>query len=175
MSVDRVYHGYTPDEVLLLCDRDYLPFIAEQIRMAAERVLVVTFIADPRPPQDPRRGVRGLFDEMGRAVWRGVDCRCILGGSETTPDIEAACRVAGDYAQSLGVSVRAYRPCAGNRSLHAKYAVIDGLAVVGSQNWTDPALFRDRETAVAVRSVDLAHRLRFEFERTWRAAGGEDE
>jgi len=182
LTQDAAGGSWPADEVLLLVGRDYYEFLLDRVREARERVLVVVGSIDPEADTDLPGGARRLIDELGLAAGRGVDCRCLLatGDAEAArvsdrPDAgsKAAGRSGGTTMRRLrskGVVVRGLDPEKGGEGATARYVIVDGAVAVGGPDWTDGTLFAGRSVALAATSVDLARRLRFEFERLWRAA-----
>jgi len=153
-----------------LAARDHLPHLLRLIGQADQRVLAAVFIIDPRPEDDREGSVKLVLDTLAMAKWRGLDVRVLAGGSNRTPAIELADRVARRYLESRGVPCRRFAGVRGETSLHSKYVIVDDTIVVGSHNWTHRALRLENELSVAVTSPELAHVLTGHFEWDWTRA-----
>lgn len=106
------------------------------------------------PPFRLRRALK-------KASKRGVDVRIMLGEKS---DVRIADWLARLYYPRLlrsGVKIYHYRPTI----LHAKYAVIDDWATVGSTNWDYLSLLRNREANVIVSDEGMIGTLRDLFVR----------
>jgi len=105
----------------------------------------------------------GLKDALARAEERGVKVRIIL-ESRVDSNYPTA-----DFLASKGVEVRWASKKFANT--HAKTAIIDGKQViVGSINWSQHAMFENREVGVLVESSALASQLLDVFEADWAIA-----
>ncbi len=78
-------------------------------------------------------------DAIGAAKQRGVDVRIILEGTMDNADVRA-------YFVGLGIPVHD----AGTWYLHAKLIIADGVAFVGSENFSQTALTKNREVGAFV-------------------------
>jgi phosphatidylserine/phosphatidylglycerophosphate/cardiolipin synthase-like enzyme len=98
---------------------------------------------------------RQLIEQVIAAHHRGVSVDVFTG---TTPERQARDRLtAASNLQAAGVSVHFIR---NGRSFHHKALVIDEhLTIIGSHNWTLPALWKNRELSLAVRSTALAFQI----------------
>lgn len=156
-----------------LADRDYFDFALASVEAAQRRVWALIFIHDIRPPRD----VAGQVLELTRALVDrrrvGVDVRMLLTGDVTTPDISVANVATGLFLRENGVPNRRVFADQGDgrNGSHAKFAVCDDEAVVGSQNWTDDAFRMNLEDAAIVTGhpVEL---LAEEFLRLWERGRG---
>ena len=151
-----------------LSDGDYSDVVLASIETARRRVWSSVFIFDIRPSRDP--GGRAL--ELARALIdrhrAGVDVRLLMAGDVTTPDIAAANLATGLLLDELGVRQRRVFESAetGRRGSHAKFAVIDDLAVTGSHNWADDAFRLNIEDSVLL-SGEPVEQLAGEFLSLW--------
>lgn len=104
----------------------------------------------------------GLKDALARASARGVRVRVLL-----EPRVDSNYATA-EFLNANGVQVRwATRKFA---NTHAKIAVIDGRkSLVGSINWSQHAMFQNREVGVLVDNEGLARELSAVFEADWAA------
>ncbi len=98
-------------------------------------------------------------DAIGAAKARGAAVRVILDATSDNADEIA-------YFTGLGIPVR--QPVGfGN---HAKLIIADGVAFVGSENFSQTALTRNREIGALVFEPGPADRIRQQFEADWAAA-----
>lgn len=172
---------FAAEEVVVLHDRDYVLWLVERLRTARSRILAVQFIADVRPQVDDGREVRAVAELLARAAWRGLDVRLVLSRFVGADAVAEPNRVLARWLAPRGVGTRLYKPRDSSRraNVHSKFVVIDDHWVVtGSHNWTPGAFRENHEQSIAVRSTEVAARLRSTFEGYWEngeeAAPGAD-
>jgi phosphatidylserine/phosphatidylglycerophosphate/cardiolipin synthase-like enzyme len=159
---------WTPaTDVVALPNEAYAPEVDKLIRGARERVWLALLDAryyPTRPPyaeSAPKIGPDGkelpslsnaLLADLVDAAGRGVDVRLVIdmGRGGTAPETKTAflerLRAAGGkvYEDSPDVTT------------HAKLLIIDDdFTVVGSTNWSQPALEENNETAVMIEARDI--------------------
>ncbi len=164
---------FAADDALVLHDRDYLLWLIHHLRTARKRVLAVQFIADLRPEADPHRDVRALATALAHAADRGLDVRVVLSHFISDRAMLEPNRVFARWLAPRGVDLRLYRPREGSarKDMHSKFVLIDDVWVaLGSHNWTMGAFGANHEQSIALRSADVAARLRGTFEGLWSAA-----
>ena len=100
------------------------------------------------PYVHPRvRGVARLLDALDAAAARGADARLLLGGVPDPADLAAL--------RGRRTEVRVMDP-ARSTTGHAKGAVVDGVAIAGSANWSGAGLGANLEAALAADHPDAA-------------------
>ncbi len=135
-------------EAVRIAERDYHDLLMACVAGARRRIHASIFLFDARPVRDPR------------------------GGQVDTVVLGVANVATGILLESLGVPHRrAFAPGDGRKGSHAKFVLIDDLAIVGSQNWTDDAFNDNVEDAVLLRGSALDP-LEDEFARIWPIAKG---
>jgi phosphatidylserine/phosphatidylglycerophosphate/cardiolipin synthase-like enzyme len=105
----------------------------------------------------------GMRNAIGLAASRGVSVRVIL----ETPDDQDGNDVTASYFQARGIPVH-YATDA-QFYLHAKLIVADGVAFVGSQNYSTSGLTLNREVGALVFEPDQAAIIHAQFESDWAA------
>ncbi|MFZ5637773.1 MAG: phospholipase D-like domain-containing protein [Pseudomonadota bacterium] len=164
---------FAAEDAIVLHDRDYPLWLLDRLRGARKRVLATQFIADLRPGADPHRDVRAVATALSHAAWRGVDVRIVLSRFVSDRAALEPNRVFARWLAPRGVGLRLYAPRTGSsrRDMHSKIVIVDDeWAVLGSHNWTVGAFGANHEMSVAVRSADVAARLRSTFEGLWATA-----
>lgn len=164
---------FAAEDAVVLHDRDYLLWLLHRLRGARKRVLVVQFIADLRPDADPHREVRAVATALAHAADRGLDVRMVLSHFVSDRAALEPNRVFAHWLAPRGVGLRLYGPREGSarKDMHSKFVLIDDLWVaLGSHNWTVGAFGANHEQSVALRSIDVAARLRSTFEGLWATA-----
>jgi phosphatidylserine/phosphatidylglycerophosphate/cardiolipin synthase-like enzyme len=164
---------FAAEDALVLHDRDYLLWLIHHLRAARKRVLAVQFIADLRPEADPHRDVRAVAAALAHAADRGLDVRVVLSRFVSDRATLEPNRVFARWLAPRGVGLRLYRPREGSarKDMHSKFVVIDDVWVaLGSHNWTIGAFGANHEQSLALRSGDVAARLRSTFEGLWSTA-----
>lgn len=154
-----------------LPDEDYYDFMFASLETARRRVWVSQFICDIRPPRDVAGRVLDLVTALvvRRAI--GVDVRVLLSGAAATPDIDVANLATGMFLENHQVPHRRLLQLGRRRGSHAKVVIIDDVAVVGSQNWTDDGLRENIEDAVVI-TGQPCQRLADEFLELWAQGKG---
>ncbi|HYX71255.1 MAG TPA: phosphatidylserine/phosphatidylglycerophosphate/cardiolipin synthase family protein, partial [Nitrososphaera sp.] len=137
------------DTIEVLEDREYLGFCETALAKAQHRIFVamglMTFSGLRTHP------ARQLIERLIAAHDRGVDVNVFTDGSRTGR------RSAARKLQASDIPVHFI---SNGRSFHHKALVIDDqLTIIGSHNWTLPALSKSREISLAIRSTPLAFQM----------------
>lgn len=162
--------AFTLGSIGPLTDREYFGFLLASLEAASRRIWASIFLYDLRPSRDLNGDVMELTTAMVQRRVAGVDVRLLVSGEVSTPDIAVANRATALFLDRYGVLTRhAFSTTPGRSGSHAKYAVIDDMAILGSQNWTDDAFRLNTEDAVVVtgQPVDALAAL---FQNTWYQA-----
>ncbi len=153
-------------------ERDYGDVMQAAIERAGWRIWVSMFIFDPRPSRDVVGTVGNLVASIGERFRLGADVRILTAGDLTSPDIVVANLAAGLLLEDQGVPHRRlFDVGQERRGSHAKFAVVDDRAFVGSQNWTDDAFRANTEDAVMMTGSAVSQ-LAVEFDRLWQLGRG---
>lgn len=111
-------------------------------------------------------GPNAVLAALRDAAARGVKVRIIVDGSEANAGTVAAVEA---WARDEGLSIAAR--AMPDRRVHNKAAVVDGAAAwMGSMNFGEASMTRNRETAVLVEGAPVAT-WAAAFEADWQAAG----
>jgi cardiolipin synthase A/B len=102
--------------------------------------------------------VRELLDALAAAAGQGADARLLLGAVPAVEELAAL--------RARGLPVRVMDP-ARSTTGHAKGAVADAAAVVGSANWSRAGLGVNLEAALAVDVPAAGDYYAAAFERDW--------
>ncbi|MBW9221240.1 phospholipase [Methanothermococcus sp. SCGC AD-155-M21] len=101
-----------------------------------------------------------LLNELIRARKRGVFIRIIL-----DKDIDSNKEV-----KNILGSEKIPIKLADDRRIHNKLIIIDkDILIVGSHNWTDKALFQNRESSVVIRDKHTIKKMKRYFESVWNS------
>lgn len=153
-------------------ERDYHDLLMACVTDARRRIHACIFLFDARPVRDPRGQVLDLVMALAERRRLGVEVRVLLTGQVGTVALGVANVATGILLESHGVPHRRiFSPGGGRTGTHAKFALIDDLAIVGSQNWTDDAFNDNVEDAVLLRG-DALDPLDREFMRLWPLGKG---
>jgi len=159
-------------EAVHLQDRQYFDFTLASIENARRRAWVSLFIFDVRPSRDIQGKVLELAVALSERRRLGVDVRVLATGSVGTPDIAVANIASGLFLANAGVPNRRIMSAGGKRrGTHAKFAIFDNTAIVGSQNWTHDGFSQNTEDAV-VTNGKATEQLGEEFLRLWSLGRG---
>jgi phosphatidylserine/phosphatidylglycerophosphate/cardiolipin synthase-like enzyme len=151
--------------VIPIPNEKYIPELLKLIKSAKQRVWVAMLDAryydkrpvpaehdTPRPKGAPPSLSNLILEELRDASRRGVDVRvvCDMGRGGTAPNSKIA------FLRDIqGAGGKAYQDSP-DVTTHAKVAIIDNdFTVVGSTNWTQPAVEENNETAVVIESPDI--------------------
>lgn len=111
-----------------------------------------------------------------RAAQRGVEVRILLSGAwYSAEENEALVAWLNDWADrnDAPLSARISEPDGRYEKIHAKGLLVDDdLAVVGSLNWNENSVTRNREVALALRGPEPVAFYRESFDADWRGGSG---
>ncbi len=149
-----------PARVTDISSEDYFPAVLREINSAKESIVVAMYsfmvFESSSATSPPVQLLQGLV----RAHKRGVGVRVILGlpysydVTKGRRDLDMQNETARQMLHRAGVDVRY---AVGGKTMHQKLVVIDGRTViVGSTNWSRPALTKNWEASVLIRSEKLA-------------------
>jgi len=163
---------FTDSQAVRINDRDYFDVTLASIEAAKRRIWASLFIYDIRPGQD----LEGLVLELTTALIErrrcGVDVRVLITGHVRTQSISVANLASGLYLARAGVPQRRiFSTDAIRKGSHAKFAIFDDTAVLGSQNWTDDAFTTNIEDAVLL-TGNAVHGLATQFLTLWNNGKG---
>jgi phosphatidylserine/phosphatidylglycerophosphate/cardiolipin synthase-like enzyme len=145
-----------PAEIVAADDRNFYPTVRDAILSATQSITVVQrsiktevrYQGNDALPGQPASSINVLVDLLIGAARRGVDVTVILdktSGFEAVDNDNSARRLLAG-----GVKVKSEDP---ENQTHAKFLILDDDAViVGSTNWTRPAVENGNEASVLVRS-----------------------
>jgi phosphatidylserine/phosphatidylglycerophosphate/cardiolipin synthase-like enzyme len=142
--------------------------LAARIDSADDRVYVV----QPTLGRDS-----SLLAATLAAAERGVRVRVLLSNAwYVAEDNRALAAALNDRAErrDLRLAVRVADPDGRYEKVHAKGAVVDDAAVVGSLNWNRHAATENREVAVVLDGDEVAGYYADVFERDWTASAERD-
>jgi phosphatidylserine/phosphatidylglycerophosphate/cardiolipin synthase-like enzyme len=150
-----------------LAERDYLDVVLAFVESARVRIYASLFLFDIRPVRDVRGNVLELAMALIERRKQGVDVRVLLTGYVRTPELGVANVTTGIFLESYGVPHRRLFGVDTKRmGIHAKFALLDDFAVVGSQNWTDDGFSKNAEDAVILQGPAVGL-LEAEFIHLW--------
>jgi phosphatidylserine/phosphatidylglycerophosphate/cardiolipin synthase-like enzyme len=135
---------------------EWLRAVEREIAGAKTRVWACMYVMHPG---DRETGtVRDFIATLAAAARRGVDVRVILdSGSRYGDNDGQKYGPAAAVLQAAGVRVV---PDGDALTTHAKCLIVDdGVAVVGSHNWTHNALTTNREASLLVRDPEVVRQL----------------
>lgn len=159
-------------QIARIDDRAYYDFALAAVERARRQIWVCVFICDIRPHRDLEGLVLDLVAALiERRQW-GVDVRIMLTGDANAADIATANLATALYLDHADVPVRRVMTLPdGRRGTHAKFAMFDDVAVVGSQNWTDDGFRQNIEDALLLTGQPV-NRLAAEFMMLWKTGKG---
>ena len=146
----------------LLPDEKYIVAVSRLIASANKSVHVIMYVAKYDPKQSAEEDPANMLLELlASAKRRGLDVRVVVDDVTKQSYPETI-----EFLKSRGVPVR-LDPKAGVTT-HAKVVIVDGeWVVIGSHNWTQSALSRNREYSILIRSSELAAKVEEYFEELW--------
>ncbi len=151
--------------VIPVPNEKYVPEVLKLIRSARKRVWVAMLDAryyetrpvpaerdKPRPKGAPPSLTNLILESLRDAARRGVDVRviCDMGRGGSAPNSKLA--FLKGVVEAGG---KAYEDSP-DVTTHAKVAIVDDdFTVIGSTNWTQPAVEENNETAIVIESPEL--------------------
>ncbi len=139
-------------------DRAWAPLALEIVQEAEERLHLVEYVIYDSG------SVSVLLDELEAAARRGVDVAVLADeASEDTPGVLARLEAAGARVQLDSPS----------RTTHNKLIIADDRALVGSHNFTDPALDENHEASLLVHDAAVVEALEGAFQSLWDDPAGD--
>lgn len=159
-------------EAARIADRDYYALLMACVVSARRRIHASIFLFDVRAVSDLRGQALDLAMALAERHRLGVDVRILTTGQVGTVALGVANVATGILLESHRVPHRRLFGTDGSRSgSHAKFVLIDDLAIVGSQNWTGDSFNDNVEDAVLLRGSALSP-LDREFTRLWSLGKG---
>ncbi|ABR54335.1 phospholipase D/Transphosphatidylase [Methanococcus vannielii SB] len=149
------YSKVCPDDrIEVLNDEKYYYYILNKIKSAKREINIIMFSIYKSEK------TAELINELIEARNRGVMVRVIL-EEDVGSNILAQSRLS-----SKKVLVKFHD----SKKTHNKFIIIDDTVIVGSHNWTDKALFQNKESSIAlINKVVLEEEKRY-FELLWGAS-----
>jgi len=138
--------------VYVLTDRNYYHSLINDLRRANSSIYVAmhSMVYDPSDDFD---WANDVIRELVNAKKRGIDVKVVI-EYRTYYGYMSDNLEAYNYLSSSGVSVKLDQE---TDTDHLKLVVIDGKIVyVGSHNWSESALYYNRETSVKIVSEEVA-------------------
>ena len=155
-----------------IAERDYFDLLMACVEKAKRRIYANIFLFDARPERDIHGQVLDLTLALAKQHRLGVDVRVLMNGQVQTPVLGVANVATGIILESHGVLHRRIFNADNKRiGSHAKFAIFDDMAVVGSANWTDDAFNDNTEETVLLRG-NAVNMLETEFMRLWPLGKG---
>ena len=150
-------------EIEVLEGREYYQMLIDDIRNAKSEILVAMYLMK-YDPDDPYDWVNDLIRELVAAKNRGVDVKVII-EYRTYQGYMDVNLEAYNYLKDHGVDVKLDED---SETDHFKFVVIDGKIVyVGSHNWSEAALYYNREVSIRIVDEGIARELKDYFNALW--------
>jgi len=143
------------ENVKVINDRAYFSNVNQLLLNAKKNIYMIMFSAYyyDRYPNSP---TNVLLKDLVEAKRRGVDVRVVLEQSahSSSPGAVQNGRVI-EFLKQYGITYKLDSPYI---RTHAKLLIVDGLyTVVGSTNWSYSAMEKNHETAVIIKSPQVAN------------------
>ena len=165
-EIERKFSAFLIRSVVPLRNRMYYYFLKDAIKSARYRIWTSMFIINISREYDIQQDVLNILKLLTYKNSLGLDVRVIIGDSDDVPEIREVNEIARRYLKSKKVHVKKYK--GSKQSTHSKYIIIDDkLIIVGSHNWTNNAINKSEEDAVAIWSESLNNELQYQFLSTW--------
>ena len=151
----------------LLLDEKFLRAVVSLIRTATKEVFVMAYLMACPSEKKPGKEA-ALYNELVAAVKRGLSVKIVLNHTFPENQVIKQNLEAARWFKSHGIRCRAL---AGNRTVHAKMIIIDGVSlVIGSHNWSKRAVERNLEASVKVEDSRVVKDARDFYLRIWETA-----
>ena len=172
--VPGMVHALPADNVAIANDRDYFPKIHQLLEGAEKSIYLLMFSAHyyDRYPDSPSNI---LLKDLVDAKKRGLDVRVVLEQEQAErTGIFGEKRVQPEHHRMVKTFLDQNNiPCVMDNpevTLHAKIIIVDGLyTVIGSTNWSYSAMEKNKETAVIIKSPDIAGHYQKYFEEIFNS------
>ena len=156
-------YSIAPAEIGVLEDREYYQMLIDDIRSAKSEILVAMYLMK-YDPDDPYDWANDLIRELVAAKERGVEVKVII-EYRTYQGYMDVNLEAYNYLKDHGVDVKLDED---SETDHFKFVVIDGKIVyVGSHNWSEAALYYNREVSIRIVDEGIARELKDYFNALW--------
>lgn len=142
----------TKQDIKVLNDEKYYYYVINLLKSAKKEISIVMF------SMFCCKKTEELINELINARKRGVMVRIVL-----DKNVESNKKVR-NRLNSEKISVRTLN----SERTHNKLIIVDDTVVVGSHNWTDKALFENRESSVAIVNKNVLTGEKEYFEFLWR-------
>lgn len=141
------------DRIEVLNDEKYYYYVLNRIKYAKKEIDVIMFSIYLNPK------ISELIDELVNARKRGVMVRVIL-EEEVGSNILAQSKLSSQH-----IMVKFHD----SKKTHNKLIIVDDTVIVGSHNWTDKALFENKESGIAISNENVLKEEKEYFESLWRS------
>ena len=156
-------YSIAPAEIEVLEDREYYQLLIEDIRSAKSEILVAMYLMK-YDPDDPYDWANDLIRELVAAKERGIEVKVIIEYRIYQGYMDVNLE-AYNYLKDHGVDVKLDED---SETDHFKFVVIDGKIVyVGSHNWSEAALYYNREVSIRIVDEGIARELKDYFNALW--------
>lgn len=140
-------------DVSILPDGKFLPAFAKDIAAAKKSIYIAIYMF--KSYDNEKNGAGLILASLRNAAERGVDVHVVLDSSDDGDFVEKENRETGAGLAKAGIKVTYDDP---KVRLHSKCAVIDGqITYIGSHNYTNSALFHNKEVTVRIVSPEAAN------------------
>jgi phosphatidylserine/phosphatidylglycerophosphate/cardiolipin synthase-like enzyme len=155
---------YEDLSIVVVNDRDYVPFLLSSINEAEEYIHIVMYLMKYYP-QDTTGGVSQLQKALIEAAEKDVEVRVILEWSDYNSSLNATNESTFVYLDAMGLEVR-FDPS--SVTTHAKLVIIDGrIAYVGSSNWSKSAFEDNNEVNARIEDKHAVGGMESYFRELW--------
>jgi phosphatidylserine/phosphatidylglycerophosphate/cardiolipin synthase-like enzyme len=150
--------------IVMVNDRDYVPFLLSSINEAELYIHVVMYLMKYYP-QDTLNGVSQLQKALIAAKQQDVDVKIVLERSDYNSSLNETNESTFVYLDSMGLEVR-FDPV--SVTTHAKLVVIDDqIAFVGSSNWSKSAFEDNNEVNIKIQDRAAVRGMESYFQALW--------
>lgn len=153
-----------PAEVEDISNEKYFPFVLKAINEAKNEIKASLYYISYYRNEEGK--VTALIDALGKAVERKVNVEVVLDrGFEDAGSGDMSKKNIRSFSVLKNLGIKTYYDDIETLS-HSKYLIIDDeLVITGSFNWSESSLGRNRESALAARSKDLASQYETLFDQ----------
>jgi len=141
------------DRIEVLNDEKYYYYVLNRIKYAKKEIDVIMFSIYLNPK------ISELIGELINARKRGVMVRVIL-EEEVGSNILAQSKLSSQH-----ILVKFHD----SKKTHNKLIIVDDTVILGSHNWTDKALFENKESGIAISNENVLKEEKEYFESLWRS------
>lgn len=144
----------------IITDDNFIGFVREMVEASQTKFAMTVYYMNPRFTRK-NNDVKLFCEALVAAVKRKVDVKILFNTPAPGSILTRGQKAAYSFLQSNGVPVK---HSDSKRTTHAKFLLSDGInIVIGSHNFSQASLHRNREVSISLANSDLYNQLECYF------------